>query len=85
MCSEIGKKKKKEETASTQEEIRSEVWNEEHSLESSPLPPELRPKFQDIKAKAEAVASKQVMATTGSEYKGWWNTVNKEHEAFVKN
>ncbi len=55
----IGKKKKKEETASTQEEIRSEVWNEEQKWESLPLPPELRPIFQDIKAKAEAVASKQ--------------------------
>ncbi len=81
---EIGQKKKTQDTVLNQEEYRTEAWTDDQFLESLPIPPELRPKFQDVKARAEAVASRTVMATIGEEYQRWRNAVKKEHEAFVK-
>ncbi len=62
----------------TDDQLVSEVW------ETIPIPPELRPKSQDVKARAEAVTSRTVMATTGDEYLRWRNAVKKEHEACQK-
>ncbi len=85
---EIGRKQKSSETATNQEEIRREVWTDDQLVpdvwETVPIPPELRPTFQDVKARAEAVASRTVMATIGEEYQRWRNAVKKEHEAGVK-
>ncbi len=86
--SEIGRKQGSLDTAHNEEEIRREVWTDDQLVseawETIPIPPELRPKFQDVKARAEAVTSRMVMSTTGDEYLRWRNAVKKEHDAFVK-
>ncbi len=48
------------------------------------MPPELQPKFQDAKARAEVVPSRTVMSAVGEKWKRWKNVVTKEWEAFVK-